>query len=136
MTPDVLTSKAVTAISSARLLLDHGDVDGACNRAYYAMFDAAKAALMSLAPGGDSALTKTHGGLISAFGLNLVKSWPTADRPGKVPEPRHEVRQIADYTGDEVSAEHSRALVEEAEMFVNCIGTYLRTALSGGNQPI
>jgi uncharacterized protein (UPF0332 family) len=34
-------SKAARAVASARLLLDHGDVDGACNRAYYAMFDAA-----------------------------------------------------------------------------------------------
>jgi uncharacterized protein (UPF0332 family) len=34
-------AKADTACSSARALLDLGDVDGAANRAYYAMFDAA-----------------------------------------------------------------------------------------------
>jgi uncharacterized protein (UPF0332 family) len=39
--------KAVRACISARVLLDLGDVDGACNRAYYAMFDAARAALLA-----------------------------------------------------------------------------------------
>jgi uncharacterized protein (UPF0332 family) len=48
---DALMMKAETALSSARALLDIGDVDGAVNRAYYAMFDAARAALMkSLSP--------------------------------------------------------------------------------------
>jgi uncharacterized protein (UPF0332 family) len=38
-----LLSKAVTALSSEKLLLHSGDADGACNRAYYTMFDAARA---------------------------------------------------------------------------------------------
>jgi uncharacterized protein (UPF0332 family) len=38
-----LMAKAVRAALSA---LDMGDADGACNRAYYAMFDAARAALL------------------------------------------------------------------------------------------
>lgn len=37
-----LMQKADRALASARLLLDAGDTDGACNRAYYAMFDAAR----------------------------------------------------------------------------------------------
>jgi len=43
-----LFTKAQTAAASARILLNAGDVDGACNRAYYAMFDAARAALLAL----------------------------------------------------------------------------------------
>ncbi len=39
-----LMAKANQALASAKLLLDTGDADGACNRAYYAMFDAARAA--------------------------------------------------------------------------------------------
>ncbi|MDZ7919671.1 HEPN domain-containing protein [Rhodoferax sp.] len=38
MTPQELMAKADRALASAKLLLDSGDVDGACNRAYYAMF--------------------------------------------------------------------------------------------------
>lgn len=35
-----LMAKAVQASASAKVLLGTGDADGACNRAYYAMFDA------------------------------------------------------------------------------------------------
>jgi len=38
-----LLQKAWRALGSAKLLLSAGDRDGAVNRAYYAMFDAAKA---------------------------------------------------------------------------------------------
>jgi len=44
---DTLLNKANIALSSAKLLLHSGDADGACNRAYYTMFDAARAALMA-----------------------------------------------------------------------------------------
>ena len=42
-----LMAKAIQAAASAKVLLDTGDSDGACNRAYYAMFDAARAALLA-----------------------------------------------------------------------------------------
>jgi uncharacterized protein (UPF0332 family) len=41
-----LMDKAHRALTSARLLLDAGDSDGATNRAYYAMFDSALSALL------------------------------------------------------------------------------------------
>lgn len=68
-----LMAKAYRALASAQTLLQDGDNDGACNRARYAMFDAARAApIASVAPG---PLTgpKTHSGLIAAFSLHLVK---------------------------------------------------------------
>jgi uncharacterized protein (UPF0332 family) len=40
-----LLDKADKAVASARLLLAADDTDGATNRAYYGMFDAAAAAL-------------------------------------------------------------------------------------------
>jgi uncharacterized protein (UPF0332 family) len=42
-----LLRKANTALSSAKLLLQSDDADAACNRAYYTMFDAARASLIS-----------------------------------------------------------------------------------------
>jgi uncharacterized protein (UPF0332 family) len=36
-----LIEKASRAVRSAKILFEARDVDGACNRAYYAMFDAA-----------------------------------------------------------------------------------------------
>ena len=48
MTRDILAAymdKAERALASARVLIEAGDPEGACNRAYYSMFDAAHAAL-------------------------------------------------------------------------------------------
>ena len=65
-----LMAKTVRAAESARVLLDRGDADGSCNRAYYAMFDAARAAL--LAAGFD--VGKTHRGVLNAFNERLVRA--------------------------------------------------------------
>ena len=74
MKAEELMQKARQAVASARALHGLPDMDGACNRAYYAMFDAARAALMrSGAPVG-AEVARTHSGLITAFGLHLVKT--------------------------------------------------------------
>jgi uncharacterized protein (UPF0332 family) len=67
-------AKAIQAAASAKVLLDTGDMDGACNRAYYAMFDAARAALLASGAPIEADIARTHGGLISAFSLHLVKA--------------------------------------------------------------
>lgn len=73
MTADELMAKAIRAAASARLLLDTGDVEGACDRAYYAMFNAARAALLVSGAAVQTGVGRTHGGLISAFSQHLVK---------------------------------------------------------------
>jgi uncharacterized protein (UPF0332 family) len=67
-----LMAKAAQAALSAKVLLDTADADGACNRAYYAMFDAARAAL--LASGAE--VGKTHKGVFSNT-LRRSATWPT-----------------------------------------------------------
>ena len=67
-------AKAAQAAASAKVLLDTGDADGACNRAYYAMFDAARAALLASDALVNPDIGRTHSGLISAFSLHLVKT--------------------------------------------------------------
>ena len=57
-----LMAKAVQAAISAKVLLDTGDADGACNRAYYAMFDAARAALLASGALVDLDIGRTHSG--------------------------------------------------------------------------
>jgi uncharacterized protein (UPF0332 family) len=59
-----LMDKAKKALTSARILLDVGDSDGATNRAYYAMFDGAMAALEWAGIGKSQNQHKTHTGLI------------------------------------------------------------------------
>ena len=48
MTPAELLRKADAALASARRDFDAGDLDGTANRLYYAMFHAARAALLSI----------------------------------------------------------------------------------------
>lgn len=134
MTPVGLMDKAARAVTSAKLLLNDGDVDGACNRAYYAMFDAAKAALIGQVPGIDPVVAKTHSGLISAFSLHLVKTGLLPVDLGRSLNRAHEVRQIADYTGDEVSVEQAQYVIEQAELFVETIRAHIQPAPSGGIQ--
>lgn len=119
LTPEALMVKADRACSSARVLLDLGDVDGAANRAYYAMFDAAGAALLaSGAPVDPSNLTRSHSGLIGAFGNYLVKNGSVSKDLGRLLNRAYEIRQAADYNGDSVELADAREMVEQAEIFI------------------
>jgi len=93
-------------------------VDGACNRAYYAMFDAARAALLQTRAPAQMAAAKTHSSLISAFSLHLVKTGRFPLELGKALNRAAEIRLIADYTGDEVTMEKACWITEQAVLFV------------------
>lgn len=118
LTPEALMAKADTACLSARALLNLGDVDGASNRAYYAMFDAARAALLASGAPVEPELGRTHSGLIGAFGNYLVKNGPVSKDMGRLLNRAHEIRQIADYTDDSVELADAKQMVEQAETFV------------------
>lgn len=122
-----LLEKAIRAASSAKLLLDTGDTDGACNRAYYAMFDAARAALLaSGAPVGPE-VAKTHSGLITAFSLHLVKTGQVSVELGKALNKVEDLRLVADYKGDPVEAEDAAWAVQQAQRFVQTMkAAYLK----------
>jgi len=114
-------SKAVRACASARVLLELKDVDGACNRAYYAMFDAARAALLASGAPVQPDIGKTHNGLIAAFGLHLIKNGPVPKELGRILKRAEEIRLIADYRGDSVEFDDARAMVEQAQTFVDAM---------------
>ena len=119
--PEALMSKARRACTSARLLLVAGDVDGACNRAYYAMFDAARAALLAANAPVSPDMGKTHGGLISAFGLQLVRNGRVSNDLGRALNRAEEIRLVADYRGDSVEFDDAREMVEQAGVFVEAM---------------
>lgn len=121
LTADALMSKAVRACASARVLLDLNDVDGACNRAYYAMFDSARAALLVSNAPVPPDIGKTHGGLITAFSQHLVKNGPIPKEIGRLLKRAEEIRLVADYKGDSVELADAREMVEQAERFVEAI---------------
>ncbi len=113
-----LIAKAIRAGESANLLLADGDIDGACDRAYYAMFNAARAALLAANVGITQDIGKTHSGLISAFGLQLVKTGRIPNEFGKSLNRAEEIRLIADYKGDSVEFVDANELVLQADRFV------------------
>ena len=121
LTPVVLMAKAERACSSAHALLNLGDVDGACNRAYYAMFDAARAALLASGAPVRPDIGKTHGGLISAFGEHLIKNGPLSKETGRLLKRAEEIRLVTDYKGDSVELSDAQEMVEQAQTFVATI---------------
>ena len=121
LTAEALIRKAIRAGESAQLLLIAGDVDGACDRAYYAMFNAARAALLTIEVGVPRDVGKTHNGLIAAFGLQLVKTGRVSSDLGKALNRAEEVRLVADYTGDSVELADAQELVAQADLFVHTI---------------
>lgn len=113
-----LMAKAAQAAASAKVLLDMGDADGACNRAYYAMFDAARAALLA---SGAADIGKTHKGVLNAFSDRLVKNGPLQREMGRLLKHAEAFRYVADYEGDPVELSDAQEMVEQAETFVSAI---------------
>ncbi len=121
MDAPTLMAKARTACTSARALLDRGDSDGACNRAYYAMFDAARAALLATRAEVVVNVGRTHSGVLTAFSQHLVKNGPVPREIGRLLKQAEEIRIVADYSGDSISSDDARRLVEAAETFVKTL---------------
>ncbi|MDX9944195.1 MAG: HEPN domain-containing protein [Azonexus sp.] len=111
--------KAEQASCSSRVLLNIGDVDGACNRAYYAMFDAARAVLLASGAPVRSDIGKTHSGLITAFSEHLIKNGPVPKEMGRLLKRAEEIRLVADYNGDSVELGDAQEMVLQSESFVS-----------------
>jgi uncharacterized protein (UPF0332 family) len=125
VSPDEYLLKARRALASARLLLADGDPEGACNRAYYGMFDAAHAALSAVAPDLDLASAKTHRGLIGAFGEQLVKPGRVRPDLGRALNQVERVRLLADYTGEGIGVAKAQWAIDQAAAFLESIETSL-----------
>ena len=113
--------KAQQALASSRILLKEGDTEGACNRAYYAMFYAAHVALRATGAIETGTVYKTHSGLISAFGRELVLTGAMPDRLGRALSKVHDMRLLGDYSGEAPVQALAQWAIDEAEIFVAAI---------------
>lgn len=127
MSVDELLVKANRALASAQLLYANGDYEGACNRAYYAMFDAARSSLLHKLPNSDLTSARTHNILIAAFGLHIVKTGLVDVTLGRNLNRAQTLRQLADYTGEPIPADDVRALIESADNFLQQITRLVET---------
>ena len=73
MNAEIWLTKGERSLKTAVLALADGDPDSACNRAYYSMFNAARAALLIVGQP-ERAMAKTHNGMVSSFSEYLVKA--------------------------------------------------------------
>lgn len=117
---DALVRKSRRALRTARLDLRDGDADGAVNRSYYSMVNAAQAALLRSGVPEDK-LPGTHSGLISAFGERAVKSGKLDAEFGRTISRTESLRLRADYTGVEFDLAAASRVLADAERFVRSV---------------
>ncbi len=114
-------AKAERALEGARALLATGDAEGACSRAYYAVFDAAHAALIAEGFGNAIAGIKTHNGLLSFFSRELVRTERIPIAFGKTLNQVQRLRLAADYFDDPISSADASWAVARAEEFLRAV---------------
>ena len=98
------------------MLLEIGDFDGASSRAYFAMFDAARAALLSI-----NVETKTHNGVLTMFALHLVKTGLVSIELGRALKQAESYRVQADYEINALTQADAALAVGSAQTFVESI---------------
>lgn len=116
--------KAEAAARSAQLLLAAGDTDGAVNRAYYAMLDAAKAALEAVDP---EAAKARRLGTIRRFGEYVVKPGHVDNELGRYFNETEELRRAADYETGLTGVPEAIATVERLKEFLASVARFLET---------
>lgn len=126
MTVPELLRKADTALASARRNLDAGDLDGAANRLYYAMFHAARAALVSIGRPAEG----RHGTIIAQFSLNFCKDGPLPTELGRAMNEAQELRVESDYGAATPGASEVAAYIVKAVQFVTAVNDIVSGAVS------
>jgi len=107
-------SLAEKRLRAARILFKENMLEDAVNRAYYSVFYAAKAMLNVL--GFDA---KTHSGLISEFGLRIIKEKLLPVKYGRILRIAFEMRESGDYEiGVFFDKNEVKNLIKNAEDFL------------------
>jgi uncharacterized protein (UPF0332 family) len=116
----VLVQKSDRALKSAALDLNSEDYDSAVNRAYYAMFDLTRAALLRAGVSEDK-LPRTHHGLIEVFRRHVIQSGLIEPQLANELSRAEALRIKADYTAEETEPQIATEAVEKAKLFVQAV---------------
>ena len=130
MTPATFMQRAAVALKSAHSLVHSGDIDGACSRAYYATFNAARAALAAVKAPAIAVRAKTHSGLRASFSQYLVQEGKIPKEFGAILARAEHFRLVADYLGGPISADEVTELLDNAGKFVAAVQLYVDTTSS------
>ena len=119
-----LLRRARRELRATRLLLESGFNEQAVSRAYYAMFYAAEAALLSR-----GVARSGHSGVIAAFNEYFVSAGLLPDIPARTLPGAFDRRNQADYGGEQVPEEQASGLLRDAEEFVEAVDGLLEGQL-------
>lgn len=115
--------RAEETLKASKALRDRGFYKDAVSRAYYAMFYAAKAAVVK-----EGVRGKKHSGVISAFGRLFAKTGRLEARLHRTLMAAYRQREETDYRPKVVtSKEAATETIQEAEEFVAVVGTFLKS---------
>jgi len=117
--------QADESLQSAQLLHEGGRLRDAVNRAYYAMFYATLALLIS-----QGKRASKHTGIVSLFDTTFVKTGTLEKRYSEWLHRAFDLRQDSDYREMfEVSAVEAKEVLQQAEVFVSEARKHLSTFL-------
>jgi uncharacterized protein (UPF0332 family) len=113
----LLLERAATKLSAANVLLREGYFDDAVSRAYYSMYFAARAILLTR-----DIVPKTHKGLISKFGLEFIDDGFIERTYGRALNVAKEDREDADYSITcAITEEEAESVINDADAFLKRI---------------
>jgi uncharacterized protein (UPF0332 family) len=102
-----LIERALASARSARMLLDAGDYNSAISRAYYAMFDLARAELFRIHP--TLLEAKTHVAIIRRFSKHFVEQRGRPRELGRALRRVFDARQDTEYSQVMATAEQAKS---------------------------
>jgi uncharacterized protein (UPF0332 family) len=116
-----LIQRTEKTISSAELLLKEKDFDGSVSRAYYAMFYATEAVLLT-----KELNFSSHKSVILLFGEHFVKTGIFESKMGKILSKSFEKRMVGDYSFvSEISKKDAEKVLNWTRDFLSKIKEYL-----------
>ena len=116
-----LIERAKKEYSAACLLLENDYLGGSVNRAYYAMFYAARAALLIAGAPVNLEEIRTHQGLVGAFGNHIVNKKLVSVEIGRYLKRTLKARMISDYAEYHTTSDNAKIIVEQAGKFITAI---------------
>jgi uncharacterized protein (UPF0332 family) len=106
--------RASICLNEARALSDAAFPYGAASRAYYAVFHAARALLVSL-----GLEAKSHKAIVSMIGEHFVRPGRMSSAMGRLVSRMQRDREDADYTtGAVFTTDEAAQMIRDAEMFL------------------
>jgi uncharacterized protein (UPF0332 family) len=113
-------ARAEQALLTASKNLENRDYGAAVNRAYYSIYNASRAALITVGQPRLS-MSKTHSGLRTAFNEHVIKAGKAHKSLATIYAAESNRRLAADYEGREIEHAEAAEAIINASAFLNAV---------------